>query len=146
MVLACPARDEADRLALEMLGQLLDPAKWHVRFVAVETLAAELVELVVQEKPPVLCIGSLPPGGLAHTRYLCKRLRMHVPGVKIVVGRWGAKGNLEQTFAQVREAGADDVETTLHETRSHLTAWLPVLAQERKPGESSEPQREQIPA
>ena len=36
-VLACPARDQADRLALEMLRQLLDPAKWVVEIAAVET-------------------------------------------------------------------------------------------------------------
>src|SRR5262245_34072470 len=45
-VLACPARDEADRLALEMLRQLLDPAKWEVAVVAVETLTAEVVARV----------------------------------------------------------------------------------------------------
>ena len=29
-ILACPARDRADRLALEMLCQLLNPAEWDV--------------------------------------------------------------------------------------------------------------------
>jgi hypothetical protein len=112
-----------------MLRQLLDPAKWEVRIVALEMLVSQLVELVDEENPGIVCIGSLPPGGLAHTRYLCKRLRSRRPAVRIVVGRWGIKGNIEQTQEQLREAGADHVGTTLSETRDHLVAWLPVLAE-----------------
>jgi methylmalonyl-CoA mutase cobalamin-binding subunit len=129
-VLGCPGQDEADRLALEMLRQLLDPARWEVEVLSLEMLSAELVALAGEKEPAVVCIGALPPGGLAHTRYLCKRLRARLPEARIVVGRWGLKGNVEQNQEQLREAGADQVETTLLETRTHLHAWLPVLAQE----------------
>ena len=128
-VLGCPARDEADQLALEMLRQLLDPAKWDVEVLPADMLSAELTGLAAERKPAVVCIGSLPPGGLAHTRHLCKRLRARLPGVKVVVGRWGLKGDVEALQEQLREAGADQVETTLLDTRKHLNAWLPVLAQ-----------------
>ena len=53
---------------------------------------------------------------------------MLLAGVRIVVGRWGLKGNVEENQEQLREAGADQVETTLLETRTHLTSWLPVLS------------------
>jgi hypothetical protein len=96
-----------------------------------EMLSAELVALAGEKEPAVVCIGALPPGGLAHTRYLCKRLRARLPNAKIVVGRWGLKGNVEQNQEQLREAGADQVETTLLETRRHLSTWLPVLAHEK---------------
>ena len=92
-------------------------------------LSAELVALAGEKEPAVVCIGALPPGGLAHTRYLCKRLRARLPEAKIVVGRWGLKDNVEQNQEQLREAGADQVETTLLETRTHLSTWLPVLAE-----------------
>lgn len=128
-LLACPARDEADELPLEMLRQLLDPARWEVEVVGVATLSGELLSMVAEKELAVLCIGSLPPGGLAHTRYLCKRLRARFPKVKIVVGRWGLKGNVDENRAQLLEAGADQVETTLLEAQSHLNGWLPVLAQ-----------------
>ena len=76
----------------------------------------------------------MPPGGLAHTRYLCKRLRARFPEVKIIVGRWGLKNYLEDNQEQLRQAGADLMATTLLETRQHLQAWSPVLAQqERQP-------------
>jgi predicted PurR-regulated permease PerM len=129
-VLGCPARDEADRLALDMLRQLLDPAKWEVEVLSEEMLTAEQVSQAVEERPAVLCIGSLPPGGLAHTRYLCKRLRGRLPAVKVIAGLWGQRGNIEQTQEQLREAGADLVATTLQETQAQLNGWLPVLDDE----------------
>ena len=129
-VLGCPGHDAADALALEMLGQLLDPAQWQVEVLSIEMLSSELVALAGEREPAVVCIGALPPGGLAHTRYLCKRLRARLPQARIVVGRWGLKGNVEQNQEQLQAAGADQVETTLLETRTHLVAWLPVLTQE----------------
>jgi predicted PurR-regulated permease PerM len=129
-VLGCPGHDEADALALEMLRQLLDPARWEMEIMSAEVLSAELVSLAGEKEPALVCVGALPPGGLAHTRYLCKRLRARLPEARIVVGRWGLKGNVEQNQEQLREAGADQVETTLAETRDHLTSWLPVLATE----------------
>lgn len=128
-VLGCPGQDEADRLALEMLRQVLDPARWEVEVLSLELLSADLVALAGEKEPAVVCIGALPPGGLAHTRYLCKRLRARLPEARIVVGRWGLKGNVEENQEQLREAGADQVETTLLETCTHLHAWLPVFAQ-----------------
>jgi cell division inhibitor SulA len=129
-ILGCPGSGEADRLVLEMLRQLLDPARWDMEILSKEMLSAELVALAGEKDPAVVCIGALPPGGLARTRYLCKRLRARLPNAKIVVGRWGLKSNVEQNQEQLLEAGADQVETTLLETRTHLNTWLPVLAQE----------------
>jgi hypothetical protein len=67
---------------------------------------------------------------LAHTRYLCKRLRTRLSAAKIIVGRWGQKGSVEQAQEQLREAGADLVATTLLETEAQLNGWLPVLVHE----------------
>ena len=78
-ILGCPAHDGADQAALEMLENLLDPARWSLELVAPDTLTAELLELVAEKKPALVCIAATPPGGLAHTRYLCKRLRARFP-------------------------------------------------------------------
>jgi hypothetical protein len=129
-VLGCPASHDADRLALEMLRQLLDPAKWEMEVCGVEMLSSELVARAEETQPAVICIGSVPMGGLARCRYLCKRLRARVPDARIVVGRWGLKANFEQNQEQLREAGADQVDATLLETRNNLRAWLPVFSQE----------------
>ena len=129
-VLACAAQDEADRLALLMLQQLLGPDKWELEVAAVETLASELIAQAAQQRPAVICIASLPPGGLAQARYLCKRLRAPLPEIKILVARFGLRGNLDSNREQLLEAGADLMATTLLEARDQLVAWLPALSSE----------------
>jgi predicted PurR-regulated permease PerM len=126
-ILGCPARDEFDVLALEMLRQALDPARWEMKVVSVEKLAAEVTAQASEWQPAVLCISSLPPGGLAQARYLCKRLRAQCPDVKLVVGRWGLKRNVEENRRRLDSAGADYVDTTVLGVRNHLQGWLPVL-------------------
>jgi predicted PurR-regulated permease PerM len=126
-VLGLPSRDEADVLALNMLRQLLGPTRWEMEVASAEMLSSELVELAVAREPEVICVAALPPGGLIHTRYLCKRLRARFPKARILVGRWGLAGNLEQNQQELQEAGADLVATTLLETVRHLHSWLPVL-------------------
>jgi hypothetical protein len=96
---------------------------------ATDTLLAELVAHVTAEKPVLVCIGSLPPGGLAHTRYMCKRLRARHPELKILVGRWGLDEAQDANREHLRDVGVDLIGTTLLETRKQLNDWLPVLAQ-----------------
>ncbi len=132
-VLCCPARDETDRIAALMLKESLNPAWCHVTVASPALLASEVVQLVEELDPALVCIAALPPGGLAHTRLLCMRLRARFPTLKILVGRWGLKGNLEKNQDQVLAAGANHFATTLGETRKQVMA----LAQlgPRKPDE-----------
>jgi hypothetical protein len=95
-----------------------------------DMLAGEQVNLVGRKQPAIICVGALPPGGLAQAKYLCKRLRSHYPEAKILVGRWGLPENRENNQAQLLEAGADQVGFTLIESRTHLRAWLPVAESE----------------
>jgi hypothetical protein len=75
-----------------------------------------------------VCIGSLPPGGLAQARYLCKRIKSQCPAVKIVVGRWGEVENVERMEKRLRAAGADYVATRWLETRAQVVPLLQVAA------------------
>jgi len=91
-----------------------------------------LLEQAAAEPPALICVGALPPGGLARTRYLCKRLRSQFPLSKIIVGRWGLEGSVEENRAQFVEAGADLMSTTLLEARKQLNGWLPILVKGRQ--------------
>ena len=121
-MVACPTRDEADEVALLMMQQLLDPRRYELEVVSAAMLTAEVVSLVEQQRASLICIASLPPGASAPTRYLCKRLRTRSPECKIVVGRWGFIGNIEEHRALLLAAGADAVGTTLIETRNQVMA------------------------
>jgi hypothetical protein len=131
IIFGCPARDALDRLGLEMLQKLLDPLHWRMELTAGQTLTAELLELVAQKKPALVCIAAIPPGGLAHIRYLCKRLRARFPELRIIVGRWGQEAGAKESTALLEEAGALAVTTTLLETRQQLATLLPVLKHSR---------------
>ena len=48
-ILGCPAHDGADQAALEMLQNLLDPARWNLEVVAPDTLTAELLDQVAEK-------------------------------------------------------------------------------------------------
>ncbi|HEX4988779.1 MAG TPA: hypothetical protein VFW91_08380, partial [Candidatus Binatia bacterium] len=71
-----------------------------------------------------------PPGGLAQTRYICKRLRKRFPNLKIIVGRWGSRN--ENNGNSLLAAGADKVGTTMVETRDQviqLSQSVPLMQQ-----------------
>ena len=130
-MLACPAHDEVDRLALAMLRQLLPAAKWEVEIAAVGPLASELIAYVAQHRPGVVCIGAVPPGGLGRTCYLCKRLRMQFPALKLVVGRWGLTRGRESNRSQLWRAGVHFMAVSLLETRGQLKNLLPTAIADR---------------
>jgi hypothetical protein len=129
---------------------VLEPARWSLEVIDPATLTSELLDQVADREPALVCIAATPPGGLAHTRYLCKRLRSRFPDLKILVGRWGLRdigqapnstqqagagstaetsnqAGIDPMLASLQEAGADLVATTLLETRQQLSTLLPVL-------------------
>jgi predicted PurR-regulated permease PerM len=120
-VLGCPARDAADEMALTMFRQLLEPGRVEMELVSTEVLSSEVVALVETARPDIICVSALPPGGLAHARYLCKRLRARYPEVKILVCRWGVPADHGENWDVLLSAGADHVSGRLLETRDHLS-------------------------
>jgi hypothetical protein len=113
-----------------MLRQSLDPAHWEIEQSAVETLTSELAAQIRIDPPAIVCIASLPPRGLSHARYLCKRLRDSSPDLPIVVGRWGQNRNKKLEAERLDEAGATFVTTSLTETVQLLNSRLPLLARD----------------
>jgi predicted PurR-regulated permease PerM len=120
-IVGCPARDEADALALEMVRHPLDPARYRIEVIGASMLTAEVVAWVDLHRPALLCIGAVAPGGLSQARHLCKRLRSQCPELKIVVGRWGLHDEKNADRQQLLAAGADHVETTVLDTQRTLT-------------------------
>jgi len=108
-----------------MFRQLLDFTRYDMELMAHETLTSEVVALTAEKSPALICIASLPPGGLAQARYLCKRLRARLPGLKIIVGRWGRES--EDSSTVLLSAGADRIGTTLIETRDQMIQLIQFL-------------------
>ena len=119
-IVGCPARDEADVLALEMVRHLLDPVRYRMEVSRTGMLVSEVLAWVDLHRPALVCIGAVAPGGLSQARHLCKRLRSQCPELKIVVGRWGLHDEKDADRQHLLAAGADHVETTVLDTQQTL--------------------------
>lgn len=126
-VLLCPAHDEVDQVGIELLARLLDPGRWEIDITPVETLASELLVRIEAFHPAVVVVGSLPPGGVAHTRYLVTRIRSKFPDLKLIVGRWGRGEDFADDQAKSGSGGVDWVDVTLAETCKRLAEWYAVF-------------------
>ncbi|MCI0464444.1 MAG: AI-2E family transporter, partial [Gemmataceae bacterium] len=120
LALGYPVRDEAAQVALEMLGQMLQARGCRLEVAPVGVLWSELGERVEQERPALVCVGSLAPGGLALTRSLLKRLRARFPELRVVVARLGPAEEPEKERKLLQDAGADHATLTLLETRDRV--------------------------
>jgi predicted PurR-regulated permease PerM len=109
-VLCLAAHDEADEIASLMLSHLLEEQGYCTHTVSSHALASEMVESVEKLHADIVVVSALPPGALAHARYICKRLHAKYPEMRIVVGLWNAKGDLAK--ARSRIASAESVEIT----------------------------------
>jgi predicted PurR-regulated permease PerM len=120
-VLALPARDTTDELAVAMLSRLLRTERFACEAASSASLVSDVIVRIEQSPPDVLFIASIPPGGLSHTRYLCKRLRARFPELRIVVGRLGLyEDERAEQAGQLQEAGADRLVLGLAEAVSEL--------------------------
>jgi hypothetical protein len=99
-----------------MLQHALDPVRFEVEITRIALLTAEVIALVEQSAPALICIGLVPPGGFAQTRYLCKRLRSSFPQLPIVIGCWGCMPEEEDHLALLRLDSMTYVGTTLLDT------------------------------
>jgi hypothetical protein len=119
LVFGCPARNAIEELTLSMLARFLLP---NCRFEIVPSAATDLEDRVDRDKPAILVIAVLPPGGLVQAVYMCKRLRRRYPRLGIVVGYWGGERNYENILVRLRSAGASYVTTSLSQTANQVHA------------------------
>ena len=101
-----------------MLQQVFDPRRFAVEVTKAGLLAAEVLALVEQSTPTLVCIGLVPPGGLTQTRYLYKKLRARFPTLPIIVGCWGCTET--EALARLRLDSFTQLSTTLTKTRQQI--------------------------
>ena len=123
-VLGCPTDGPADAVALRLLGLLLPMAGCELKLVAPRRLAREVQALMKHGHRPVVCIGTLPPGGVARASHLCRRIHAAAPAARAIVGRWGWIDDTTEADQRLRAAGADAIAGTLHDTVEQILTAL----------------------
>ena len=123
-VCCLPARAYRDEIAGAMLEHLLQQQGTEAQCAPAKLLPDELVKMVDEADADVACISVVAPSTVIHARYLCAKLRAHLPHLKIAVGLWGASENITQAAQRLRDSGANEVHTTF----AAAVAQLPELA------------------
>ncbi|HZP42053.1 MAG TPA: AI-2E family transporter, partial [Candidatus Binatia bacterium] len=122
-VLGVPVRHAGDEILLTLLCQVLDGPSCRVEQVSSATLASEVIETIERDAPDLVCLAALPPGGVNHLRYLCKRIRARTPDLKILVVRPGVR-DTDPLVQRLTEVGADAVVGTLAAARDAVARLL----------------------
>jgi predicted PurR-regulated permease PerM len=117
-VLGVSARSVTDETIWEMLAQLFDPTKVQMESVGSAYLGSEVTAAAEKEQPDLVCVISIPPGGLAQARYICRRLRAKLPKTPILVIRPGVQANGKESALRLTEDGASQVCFTLEDAHT----------------------------
>jgi hypothetical protein len=102
----------------------MKPDGCQLEIVSTKALPVEVEDRIAVEKPAIVFVPILPPGGLVQARYLCKRLRRRFKKLPIIVGYWGESHDFDRLLISLRSAGASYVTTSLVQTRSQICALI----------------------
>ncbi|MBW8876243.1 MAG: AI-2E family transporter [Acidobacteria bacterium] len=109
-----PAHDTADELAGHMFAQLA--ARGGTATVLAHDLPrAEVLRRLAEARPEQVFISALAPFAYTQAREVCRDLRAHFPGLRIVVGLWDLRAEADRFRRRLAAAGADEVVATLQE-------------------------------
>jgi predicted PurR-regulated permease PerM len=132
------ARDEADELVGQMLGQLLRGMESDVR-VLPASARANLLADVGPDSCDVVVVSALPPFAAGHARALCKRLRQRNPQLRIMLGLWSFEGGVARALERVGQSYADVVVTSLRQAVEELARATEPDSEVSVSRQSSEP-------
>jgi len=127
-IVGCAAGGVADSLSLACLFHLVDRQRFDCEILSDAVLASETITWVAARAPAGVVIAVLPPGGLARSRYLCKRLRAAFAPLKIFVLCWRHAGEQRHEAQSFLAAGADSVSSTMLEARAQIGNLAVVVA------------------
>ena len=125
LVLGLPAHHRSEELTLQMLDLVTRGLPCRVEIIESRALPVEVEAAIEKDRPEMVFVAVLPPGGTVQARYLCRRLRRRFADLKIVVGYFGRVRDFDRLLVRLRAAGASYVVTTLLQSRSQIHALLP---------------------
>jgi len=115
-VLCIAGRGPLDEAASSMLAQLLGKHGLGARIARYEEASRTGVGRLDVSGLAMVCISYLDiSGNPAHLRYLLQRLRLRVPGARLLVGLWPADDPVLRDPELRRTVGADLYVNTLHQ-------------------------------
>jgi predicted PurR-regulated permease PerM len=130
-IVCVPARDDADEIVGMMLAQLLEQAGHRSQSIPLGTIV-DMIALIDDAKPDILCISALPPFAISHARNLYLRLRAHSPALKITMGLWGFSGDVTKVAGRLRLQDDDRVFVRLDQLIAEINGVAGIQGSPRK--------------
>jgi predicted PurR-regulated permease PerM len=107
-----PANDRADELAGQMFAQLAGRGGT-VAVLPYDLPRSEVLRRLAELGAKQVFISALAPFAYTQAREVCRDLRAHFPGLRIVVALWDLRAEAERFRRRLVAAGADEVVATL---------------------------------
>ena len=123
-ILCLPAHDQADEITAAMLAQLLEQKGYVALSFPRGTSPLAMLALAGPGKDDVICISALPPYAFAPARMICKQVRGRFPGIKLVAGIWGFKGDTEKAQARFERSQPDRLVTAMAQALEQIEALV----------------------
>ncbi|MCW1887746.1 AI-2E family transporter [Luteolibacter flavescens] len=134
LVSCLAARAERDEMAGSMLVHVLKQQRFEAKQLPARRVVSEILGALRRDEPDLVCISAVAPSTTGHARTLCRRVRDAFPDVKIAVGLWGKESDmLGDDTTSLKEAGADEVFTSIADMTAYAKRLASALARETVP-------------
>jgi predicted PurR-regulated permease PerM len=120
IVLCIGGRGSLDEAAAAILAQLLERQRVAARVVASAAVATDSIFRLDVTDVNLVFLSYLETGNFTSARYMIRRLRRRLPGVRIVVGFWMMGEDAASRLNALRETGADHIVTSLRQAVDQL--------------------------
>ena len=133
------ARADRDEIAGSMLAHVLIQQGYDVVKGPGSRVTSELIGSLESEPVDLVCISVVEPSKAIHARNLCQRIRRGLPDQRVVAGLWGRTGDISEDIQMLRDAGVEEVFTTITELSGHMGRLASNLAEQtEQPGNTAD--------
>ncbi len=133
------ARADRDEIAGSMLAHVLIQQGYDVVKGPGSRVTSELIGSLESEPVDLVCISVVEPSKAIHARNLCQRIRRGLPDQRVVAGLWGRTGDISEDIQMLRDAGVEEVFTTITELSGHMERLASNLAEQtEQPGNTAD--------
>ncbi len=127
------ARADRDEIVGSMLAHVMIQQGYEAVKGPGSRLIRELISSLKSEPVDLVCISVVEPSKAIHARNLCQRIRRGLPDQQVVVGLWGRTGDISEDVQTLRDAGVEEVFTTITELSGHVERLVANLAEQTEP-------------
>lgn len=132
-VVCISSADPPDKLATQMLAQVLEHAGFKTILLSLEALSNEILSALASEKNTIVVISALPPFAFAQARSMCQRVRQHLRDNRIAIALWRNPDDQDDTASRFGSGRPNALVSTLSQAMSQIEAWqeIPVDVPQR---------------